>query len=506
MVIRDAFVSRKSLLLTTFLSMPVVLIAGLMWYFALTVNVDKPVAHAAPVGAGWGATGGANGIGELIAGNTGRGTVAVREGAPLPRAAATAAAAAETAGEPKMVQPESLPQGFILVVLDKSGTSNPNSPIHIAGSFNNWNPGDGAYKLTAQSDMRWRIQMPQPSGGAPIEFKFTRGAWDKCEIAGDMADISNRKLAPIDISGLREGELPKIELTVEKWSDMRGDQASNQSLDPYRTIQATGTLKRVQVDGGAGTSLGVQRDLLVWLPPGYEAAENARKTYPVLYLHDGQNVFEKLATTPGEWNADETAARLIKEGKIEPLIIVGIPHSGAGRISEYLPVSVIKDVKPQAMRHVAWLVNHVKPRVERAFRVDTRRERTAIGGSSLGAVIALEAFREHPEAFGMVLAESIPLRTGAQVQWEQWLGTFTKWPDKVFMGMGGREALGLADAGAGENKYVTAVKDLNDRMSKAGVSEDRRRLVIDPAAEHNEAAWSKRLPEALEFLFPAGSR
>lgn len=487
--------SRKQFLLTVFLAMPILLIAALMWYFATTVNVDKPVAHAAPVGAGWGATGGANGIGELLAGNTSRAMGGMKPSAPK----ATSPAAAE----PKLVQPESLPQGFILIVQDKAGLASPTSPIHVAGSFNNWNPNDANYELKAQSDMRWRIQMPQPPEGKAIEFKFTRGGWDKCEIAGNNADISNRKLAPIDISKLKEGELPKIELTIEKWGDMRTGQAPAKTTDPYRAIEATGTLKRVQVLGGAGTAKGVLRDVLVWLPPGYDAAENAKKTYPVLYLHDGQNVFEKLPNVPGEWNADETATALIKAGKIEPLIIVGIPHSGAGRIAEYTPVSVIKGVEPEGPKHVAWLMHEVKPRIERAFRVDTRRERTAIGGSSLGAVIALEAFREHPEAFGMVLAESIPLRTGPAQAWDQWLGTFDKWPEKVFFGMGGREALGPAEAVSGENKYVTAVKALNERIGKSGVSEDRRKLVIDPEAEHNEAAWSKRLPAALEFLFPA---
>jgi predicted alpha/beta superfamily hydrolase len=497
MVIRADVMSRKSLLLTLFLSTPFVLIAGLMWYFATTVNADKPVAHAAPVGAGWGATGGANGIGELIAGNKVR---AMGASTPAPAAAAPA-----HVNEPKLVQPESLEQGFILIVQDKAGMASPATPIHIAGGFNNWNPGDPSFRLEAQSDMKWRIRMPQPPGGRPIEFKFTRGGWDRCEIAADMADISNRKLAPIDVSTLKAGELPKIELTVEKWADMRGGEKAPAGNDPYRVIAATGDLRRVQVMGGAGSAKGQVRDVLVWLPPGYDAPENAAKRYPVLYLHDGQNIFEKLPNVPGEWGADETATALLKDKAIEPVIIVGVPHSGAGRIAEYSPVTVIKGVEPQGAQHIAWLVGEVKPRIERAFRVDTRRERTAVGGSSLGAVIALEAFREHPEAFGMVLAESLPLRTGQAAAWEQWLGTFEAWPDRIFLGMGGREAMGpAAEAGAAENKYVTAVKALNERLARAGVSEDRRMLLIVPDAEHTESAWAERFPAALRFLFPAG--
>ncbi len=485
----------KRVLLTVFLALPFVMIAGLMWYFATTVNADKPVAHAAPVGAGWGATGGANGIGELIAGNRGRAM-----GAMKPSNGATAGVGHD---EPKMVQPESLEQGFILIVKDKAGLANPNSPIHIAGSFNNWNPGDPSFRLEAQSDMMWRIQMPQPAGGQPIEFKFTRGGWDRCEISDNMADISNRKLAPIDVSKLAPGEIPKITLVIEKWADMREGSKAPKGPDPYRTIGVTGNLKRLQVAGGAGSAKGALRDVLVWLPPGYDSPENAKRVYPVLYLHDGQNLFEKLPTVPGEWGVDETATAEIKAGKVEPLIIVGVPHSGPGRISEYLPVDALKGVKPEGAEHVAWLVNEVKPRVERAFRVDTRAERTAVGGSSLGAVIALEAFREHPEAFGMVLAESLPLRTGQAAAWDNWIGSFKSWPGKIFMGMGGREARGSADASEGENQYVTAVKALDERMAKAGVGPERRKLVIEPNAEHNEAAWAARFPQALEFLYPA---
>src|SRR5690606_29958579 len=111
--------------------------------------------------------------------------------------------------------------------------------------------------------------------------------------------------------------------------DQRPD-AGNTRTGRYAPIEATGAVKRLEVQNG------VMRDALVWLPPGYDDPANADRRYPVLYLQDGQNVFDKPADglTPAEWGADETATRLIASGEIEPIIIVAIPNAGAGRVAE----------------------------------------------------------------------------------------------------------------------------------------------------------------------------
>lgn len=472
----------KKVLLTVFLLSPIFLIAGLMYSFARSVDKGSPMAEARALGAGAGDTGGANALGEWLSGRR------------------------ANAAQPRMVQPETLEGGVILIVQDKSQMGSKDSPIYIAGTFNNWNPGDDKFKLEPQSDMRWRVRLPMSPDGAPYEFKFTRGSWDEVELAADLADVTNRRLPMIDAASVKPGEPPKIELVIEKFADQRPQAAPKaRTLDPYRAIGATGDVRRLQVQGGAATAAGNVRDLIVWLPPGYDLPENATRRYPVLYMHDGQNLFETHPLAPGEWKADETAGALIASGKIEPIIIVGIPHSGAGRISEYLPESPLPNVVAEGDRHVEWLLREVKPRVERAFRVDTRAERTAIGGSSLGAVIALHAAARHPEAFGIVLAESLPLRTGDASAWERWLGSIQHWPKRIFLGMGGREGVGADRATpAGEdNPYVVAVKALDQRLAAAGVGLDRRKLMIVPDAEHTESAWAARFPEALAFLFPA---
>ncbi len=493
---------RQNVLLSIWLILPILIIGLLIW--AIALSLANPPRKMTPIGAGAGDTGGANAVGEALAGRSGpaEGQRADEKSPPPGNSEPPPTPAAQPDSARGSIQPESLPQGFVLVVEDKTGKARPDSPIFVAGSFNNWNPADEQYKLTPQSDMRWRILMPQPAGGTPIEFKFTRGSWELEELGSDMSAPGNRTLEPIGISTFVTGEQPKIELAVAHWGDERPEFADKMAMDSYRTIQATGNLRRLEVRGGAGAANSLTRELLVWLPPGYDEPENAAKTYPVLYLHDGQNVFEKLPAVPGEWRADETATTLIERNMMRPIIIVAIPHSGAGRIEEYLPFAAIDGATPRGSEHVQWLISDVLPRVQRAFRTAMGPENTAVGGSSLGAAISLYAATSHPDVFGVVLAESLPLRTGKVAAWDAYLNGVATWPGRIYLGMGGSETGVGAERSERNQGYVDAARALEKRLSDAGLHADRRLLLVDDDAGHNEDAWAERLPAALRFLFP----
>lgn len=473
---------KKRIWLTVFLITPAVLVALLL--YAIAALSSKPLMNEPPVGAGAGETGGANAIGNMLAGHK----------ADYSRKDEAAA------GQPRMVQPESLEQGFILIVQDKSARAKADSPIYLAGSVNNWNPADPAFKLTPQSDMRWRIEVPRPAV-APIEFKFTRGSWTLEELTADLSAPANRKLAPIDASKLAPGEKPRIELVVERWGDERPD-FKPEGAAATAAIKVTGELRRLPVQGGAGGAAGQTRDLLVWLPPGYDDPRNADRRYPVLYMHDGQNLFDKPSTAPAEWGADEAATDLIAKGEMQPIIIVGIPHAGDSRIREYMPVAALDNVKPEGDEHIAWLLHEVVPRVERAFRVKTGPDSTGIGGSSLGAAIALDAATRYPDRFGLLLAESLPLRTGKAEAWDAWTSKMTSWPRRAYLGIGGNETGPEPEKAARNQAYVDAVKALDQRMAAAGLGASRRLLIVDAGATHTESAWAKRFPQALRFLYP----
>jgi predicted alpha/beta superfamily hydrolase len=417
-----------------------------------------------------------------------------------PPAEAPKAATPAAKGEPNLVQPESLPQGFILVVEDKSKQSSNESPIYVPSSHNGWNPADQNMKMTRRSDMRWQIVLPKPELDSKMAFKFARGSWDLVEVDAKFADIENRMLPLVDASKLGPDEKPVIELVIEGWKDHSPAEPAKLAMNPYRPIVVSaGAIKRVEVVGGGGFIK--PRDLLVWLPPGYDDAANAKRTYPVLYMQDGQNIFEKLPGLPAEWGADETAAKLIADKKIEPIIIVAIPNTGAGRMNEYSPVAILDGVTPRGAEYVDFLVREVKPRIDSAFRTKPDAANTAVGGSSLGGLISLEAATEHPEVFGKVLAESTPLVSKNRAAFN-YFAKKKDWPKLVYFGMGGMEAGKDAADKTLNGQYAASAQAFGELLKGHGFSNSTLMIKIDPDAVHNEEAWAKRFPDALMFLFP----
>ncbi|MEL6312293.1 MAG: alpha/beta hydrolase-fold protein, partial [Pseudomonadota bacterium] len=299
-------------------------------------------------------------------------------------------------GHAQMVKPESLPQGFILVVEDQSKSANASKPIHFAGSINSWDPGHPSFRLEPRSDTRWKFIFEQEMLSETVEFKLTLGGWATVELDADGQQIANRQFPLVDVSKLAPGEKPIIEIVVPQFSD--GSEEYIVAFE-YRPIEATGTVKRLEVAGGAGDAAGSMRDLLVWLPPEYDAPKNADTQYPVLYMMDGQNIFSVTPGLPGEWHADETATEMVASGEIEPLIIVGVPNAGRFRFDEYLPFGDLPGAEPSGEEFVRWLTGTVMPAVEREFRVDHRRENVGIGGSSLGGLISLYAATMHADHF-----------------------------------------------------------------------------------------------------------
>ncbi|MGE3107495.1 MAG: alpha/beta hydrolase [Phycisphaerales bacterium] len=405
--------------------------------------------------------------------------------------------------QPEFVQPESLAQGFILVVTDKQGVATSDSPIFIASNHNGWNPGDPGQKLTPRSDRRWQIVFPKPRLDSRLAFKFTRGSWDNVEVDSKFADVENRSLPKIDVSKLTAGEPPIIELTIEAFKDRRPAGLADHASDRYRQIKATGTIRRIEVVGGVGGGVPVSRDLIVWLPPGYDDPATADRTYPVLYLNDGQNVFEKLPNVPGEWEADETATRLIVQGAIEPIIIVGIPSAGATRHVEYLPAKVFETSPARGEEYLNFLIGEVIPRVERTLRTRPGPANRAIGGSSLGAIISLYAASKRPDVFGKVLAESPSL----SIRGSSLMPLFEaveRWPDSVYVGVGTREDASEPEDSDANRRYVELAAELVDLTKQFGAESaaSNTRLAVDPGATHTESAWAHRLEAALRWLFP----
>lgn len=414
-----------------------------------------------------------------------------------------------------LVRPESHPGGILLVVTDKSGLVSNDSPLFVASNTVGWNAGDPSMKLSGRSDLRWQILLPGPvaaGNDAWLEFKFTRGSWETCEVAEDLSDISNRTLKPVEPAALVPGKPYVVELTVERFADEReGAPKPAFRTDSARPLNVTGNAFRVQVIGGAGEARGSMRDVTVWLPPGYDDEPDRR--YPVLYMQDGQHLFDISLPTPEEWRADETATALIEAGEIEPVIIVAIPNSGANRAAEYLPGRTglsLPDTEftrlgqaigaaPDGDAYLAWVVREVVPRVERVVRASTDPADRGFGGASLGGLITLRAAQIYPDTFGRFLCESPSLTARGRDLVPALTEGLNTTDSRVFVGMGGSEYGDSADARS--RTLVEAATSLAERLGKSGDTEVS--LHIEPDAAHNEAAWADRFDDALRHLYPA---
>jgi predicted alpha/beta superfamily hydrolase len=238
----------------------------------------------------------------------------------------------------------------------------------------------------------------------------------------------------------------------------------------------------------------------VWLPPGYDATGVMR--YPVLYLEDGQNLFDPATAFAGvHWRVGETAGQLIAEGKIPPLMIVGIDNTGNNRLREYIPYRSL-DMRlfgPQGKRYPEFLLREVMPLIEKYYRVAKGPEHTGLGGSSLGGLITLYTQLALPGMFGRLLIESPSLFVANRKILEE-CRTVRDWPHRIYLGMGTRE-VGNATK---DEKMVNDVRELERILRIAGLGEARLKVWIEEGAAHNEAAWGARFPVALEFLYSGG--
>jgi predicted alpha/beta superfamily hydrolase len=241
------------------------------------------------------------------------------------------------------------------------------------------------------------------------------------------------------------------------------------------------------------------RFLRVWLPPGYDDSLNAGRRYPVLYLNDGQNLFEAATSFTGvEWQVDETADRLIREGGILPLIIVGLDNAAQARMREYMPHRSLHPIllRGQGSRYPDFLTKEIMPFIARNYRVASGPENTGLGGSSLGALISLYTAAVRPGSFGRLLLES-PSLWASNRQMIRASREVKHWPERIFL------ATGTAEAGREDRNrsVVDDVRELAGILLRAGLDDRRLRVVIEEGATHHETSWARRFPEAVSFLF-----
>jgi predicted alpha/beta superfamily hydrolase len=249
--------------------------------------------------------------------------------------------------------------------------------------------------------------------------------------------------------------------------------------------------------GFVSEHLGNSRTLSVYLPLDYGSESDRR--YPVLYLQDGQNLFDPSTAFGGvPWQADETTERLIRSNAIEPIILVGIANTDR-RLEEYGPKSVRRRLPGQEFPYARFLVDEVKPFIDRTYATRPERKYTAVGGSSLGGLISLFLAYWYPNVFSKCAALS------PSIWWERdlILRTFREHPKglrriRFWIDTGTREGHSVR----GSREQVRRARLLAEALAAAGLHRGRDFKYLEViGGEHNEHAWSARFDQALTFLF-----
>ncbi len=324
--------------------------------------------------------------------------------------------------------------------------------------------GDGRYEV--------KISFPEkPFGGQPVNYKFKVDAQGKGPNDG-WEDGKNRQLYLNDATQ-----------TVAR--------RYNEPAPPIQPV-LTGLQKRHP--GFKSRFLG-PRDVIVYLPPGYDKEPSRR--YPVLYMHDGQNIFDS-SHMGMEWQMDEIAERLIAAGSIEPAIIVGVGNTEA-RIDEYSPTAVKRWdggeglVGGKADLYGRLLIEELKPLIDKTYRTRPDARSTSLGGASLGGLVSLYLGLKHPDVFGGGL-----LVVSSAAGWDEQMIVKTvaalpaKTPQRIWLDMGTRE---------GEEALV-AVHRLRDALAAKGwkLGADLRYLEVERGG-HDELSWAPRVEPMLRFLY-----
>lgn len=248
-----------------------------------------------------------------------------------------------------------------------------------------------------------------------------------------------------------------------------------------------------------------ERDIFVWLPSSYAASG---KRYPVLYMHDGRNLFNDPDSYSGEWRVDETMTALATDGM--EAIIVGLPNQGELRRIEYNPYPVQLGGlywEGRGAAYTGFIADTVKPLIDTTFCTNPAVEATGIAGSSMGGLISLYGYLARQDVFGFCGAFSpvFWLSAGLQAAVDQ----HTPHGGKIYLDIGGKEGeviTGIAPhlaptLDAAHQFYLDGVRDLRERLLRRGYGEgDTLMYVEDGDAPHNESAWSVRFPAAMRFL------
>ena len=345
--------------------------------------------------------------------------------------------------------------------------------IFITGDFEDWSGGQESYKLTKKGETFF-ISIPEQTGS--INFKFTQGSWDSVETDTEGYGIDNRVYT-------FEVKKDTVRVQILSWDQNKEKQASTASENVF---VLTNDLEIPQLKR--------QRRIWVYLPSDYE---NSTKSYPVMYMHDGQNLFDASLSYSGEWNVDETLNQLFKERGFE-IIVIGIDNGGSKRLDEYSPWANTKYGGGEGDAYLEFIVETLKPLIDKTYRTIPERENTAIMGSSMGGLISFYAALKYSDIFSKVgVFSSAFWFSNESFQYARTKGNIQN--TRMYLLAGGKEGEDVAYDEI--NKTVGGMKTIVSILKKEGFEPDNIIAKVVPEGKHNEALWRNEFGEAILWLF-----
>ena len=338
--------------------------------------------------------------------------------------------------------------------------------IYLAGNFQGWNPGNPNYQLLQKADGIFEITI-EPTVG-DLEFKFTRGSWEQTEGNANGNYLPNRTFQ-------YSGDSTTITLEIASWEDIEGINNSTAA-----------TNVRILDHDFPISTLNRERRIWIYLPPDYETTD---KKYPVLYLQDGQNVFDASTSFSGEWRVDESLNQLFQQGD-HGCIVVAIDNGQAHRINEYSPWVNNQYGGGEGDEYMNFIVNELKPVIDANFRTFRERKFTGIMGSSLGGLISHFGFVEYQAVFGKagIFSPSYWFSNGVY----EHTADIEKVADTKIYLLGG------------QNESASLVPDINrmeDLLHAEGFDNDEIQKAIHADGAHSEWYWAREFPTAYKWLF-----
>ena len=348
-------------------------------------------------------------------------------------------------------------------------TTDDDRPVYVAGTFNNWAAGDETYRMDP-GDRPGRYRRTFHFEGDDrrrVEYKYTRGGWESVELAPNGQSALNHT---------RHTDEPwRTPDRVENWA------SSNLHYQERY-------LPRIEIISEAFEipELIRTRRVAALLPHDYYATD---KRYPVLYLQDGQNLFDEYAPY-GSWGVDKRLASLAEQG-MGDLIVIAIDHAQDQRMSEFTPSFRTRLGRGDGRAYVRFLAEGLKPYIDRHFRTKSGPADTGIGGSSLGGLISIYAGLLYPEVYERVMVFSPSLWVTADIPFSLMKLTH-RYRGRIYLYGGEAES---------KNMVPNMERFRDQLLEQTGTTGLSLQLSIDPLGQHNEARWGREFPKAIRWLF-----